>query len=612
MIWKKEHINEIAKVASIYLNDQIHHAELSVSQQIFDEEPRIGILGGGPKGFYALERLFAQIQTQQADEPVHVFWFNETVDFGSGPNYQVDQPDYLLINYCIGNIDCWNREETNLAIGKQLNLTEWIKTHKVIKADVKPTDYASRALVGMYLQDQLKALLETKPKAVTLHFVVGRATAIRYGERFKLKIDSQPYELEVDQLLVSTGHCYRNKSLLKNAKQQVEKLSTYFGSAYPIRKLDTIPAQESVGIIGLGLTFIDAALQLTEGRGGEFTDEGDYVPSGKEPLIYAFSRNNVPILPRGPIYGGNHYQLRGQTVNYFKQLANIRKQRKIDFEEEIYPVLKQEAQFAYYSTLLNTSDEETIKKYIHSLQVEQRFHLEKLLFPQHRTVGGKTNPVISYLKASIQEATLGELNSPLLAASAVWREATVWIGNIYAHGGLTGDSQAMLDRQLWGAFCRTSFGPPVENMKKIAAVAEAGIIRFTTERWTTMEHDETTEQFLLTNHHHQHTVKYLVDARIARSNLNHANAPLYASLLENDLIQPHSNEGYQPGGPALTKTGQTIDTLKKSSTPLFFYGTPTEGVLLDNDSLSRKRNDTGSSWAKYIVNNLVKTQKQYT
>ncbi|MFD2967831.1 FAD/NAD(P)-binding protein [Sphingobacterium bambusae] len=608
MIWKNEHICAAAKGAKKNLQDLIEQSNDVFQPSYTDEVTYLGIVGGGPKGFYALERLFAQVQAQTLQQPIVVYWFNESPDFGCGPNYQVDQPNYLLINYCVGNIDAWNREDCNTAVAEQLNLRQWIQKNKRIETEVAPTDYASRALVGCYLQDQLKALLASRPTSIGLRFVVSRVRDIAYQGLFEIMIDDKPGSIRVEHLLLATGHCYHNKSLLANIHAE-PKLDNYFDSAYPVQKLNAIPPDEPVGVIGLGLTFIDVVLQLTEGRGGQFNENGEYIASGTEPHIYACSRNNIPILPRGPIYGENRYQLREQTSRYLKGLAQTNQGRKIDFETEIYPLLRQEAQFAYYSTLLSSRDEDEVTKYMHTLDQAQIFHLEDLLFPQIAYAKDQNNAVLSFLEDAIAQAKLGELHSPILAASAVWREATPLIGEIYAHGGLTGKSQAMLEHNLWSAFCRTSFGPPVENMKKVVALAKAGIVHFANAPLKTITYDDAQQQFMINTQQSQLAVNYLIDARIARGKLQDANSALHNALLKNKLIQPFDNDGYQSGGPALHKSGQAITTPLTSDTPLFFYGTATEGTLLDNDSLSRKRNDTASPWAKSIIQQLLHKQK---
>lgn len=52
-----------------------------------------------------------KILSQMTDKPVEIHWFNETTHFSSGNNYRMDEPDYLLINNCIENINMWDRKD---------------------------------------------------------------------------------------------------------------------------------------------------------------------------------------------------------------------------------------------------------------------------------------------------------------------------------------------------------------------------------------------------------------------------------------------------------------------------------------------------------------------
>ncbi|NEE15286.1 adenylate cyclase, partial [Streptomyces sp. SID7499] len=57
--------------------------------------------------------------------------------------------------------------------------------------------------------------------------------------------------------------------------------------------LDALRPGEPVIVRGIGLAFIDLMVLLTEGRGGRHED-GVYLPSGREPVLYVGSRRGVP------------------------------------------------------------------------------------------------------------------------------------------------------------------------------------------------------------------------------------------------------------------------------------------------------------------------------
>lgn len=598
MIWKTIHIAEEARQGQNFIRRQIRRQMYLETEKdsFFD----IGIVGAGPKGLYALEELLNCIESEKSEDGWNVFWWNDTEDFGCGPNYQVDQPDYLLINYCIGHVDAWDRRRGNEK--SRLNLVDWIQKFKKVKEMVQPTDYASRALVGQYLQYVTMQVIASKPDNVRIHLIAKKVQNISLNSEKKLIVQTEANEVQIDNLLLATGHCYNNIPLfgLKNKSIPVN----YLTNAYPIEKLSQIQVGKSVGIIGWGLTFIDVALQLTEGRGGRFDEEQNYIPGGEEPVLYPFSRNQLPIMPRGPVYGQNTYTLYYLNEKWLAKMQTLQKQRKIDFSTEIFPWLEKELQFAYYSTLLQTLDVVEVENYIVSLSETERFTYRDLLFPKIPQKDNLQKSYEDYLEFLISEAEKGELKSPLMAAAAVWREASPFIAGIYQNGGFTGESQQYLDKGLFGAFCRTSYGPPIENMKKIKALIKAGIIQTCWETEVRIINDDLENRFVLQSKEFKQIVDYIVDARIARPNLSGNNADLYRNLWKNSLVEPFENEGYRPGCVKINAIGQVLHSEKEI--PLYLYGSNTEGFLLDNDSLSRSKNNLAKHWVNEVLHQLKK------
>lgn len=593
MIWKTIHIHHKAKNTQKEIQQLIRSSTGNYHLSFSDYT--VGIVGGGPKGLYALEELLRQIKKNGVNENFRVFWWNETMDFGSGPNYQTDQADFLLINYCIGHVDAWDRTDDNNE--NELNLVQWIVQNNSTNSKVQPTDYASRALVGYYLQSTLLQIIKTKPNNVEIIFIPERVENIKLTSNTYFKVKSIEQEFLIDNLLLATGHCYQNKPLVKC---HVDKLpSSYFGSAYPITKLNTIPARSKVGIIGWGLTFIDVALALTEGRGGSFDEEGNYTPSGKEPILLPFSRNQLPIMPRGPIFGQNTYQLNYINESWVESLQEKAKGQKIDFRTDILPTLELELRFAYYSTLLQSRDVSKVENYIRTLSEEELFSYEKLLYPSLPKASTVQEAYINYIDNLIEEAEKGELESPLMAAAAVWRQTSTYIATLYPFGGFTGTSQKYLDKELFGAYCRTSYGPPIENMKKINSLLKAGIIQTYWMDTIELDYADKEELFILKNTMYKEEVEFIIDARIARPDIQQNNASLYQNLYENQIIKPFDNEGYKPGTIAMDSSGKVNHP---NGIPLYFYGSNTEGVLLDNDSLSRKKNNLAPLWVNEILN----------
>lgn len=606
MIWTKQHIERSAGYTGgwiqKYLSD--HPPPLSGRKgQAF----RIGIIGGGPKGLFALHSLLHSIDQVDTTAEIEIYWINAASNFGSGPNFDPQLPDYLLINNCIGYVDAWDRSgiyESN-KVKERPNLVNWLEKESSAGVPVKPTDFASRALVGCYLQEAAIDVINAVPENVRLYLLVDKVLEIERGDGLELTLSSHEIKIELDSVLLTTGHCYSNGNLVTGA----DRLSAgwqknYLNDIWSADQLDQISGKDRVGIAGMGLTFIDVALHLTEGRGGEFTESGLYIPSGKEPTIYPFSRSGQPILPRSAAFGAEKYRLQYLTDGWLSEKLQILKHRKIDFFGEILPLLEKEVIAAFHSRLISVGDQSMRNEYKKKWNLSEGFGLRRLLFEIFGSQRPSHETVVEFLSFAIAEVEKGEAKSPLLAAMAVWREALPLIGQVYAHGGLTGSSQQKLDKELLGALNRTSFGPPVQNMKKIHALAKAGIIRFDMGKQVEVSVIQG-DKFSLSTKTSGQTVDYLIDARVARPQLNRDNSPLYRQLLKANLIKPYSNEGYLPGCVSLDQNGRTTVDAPDSPT-LYFYGSNTEGVLLDNDSLSRTRNNLGAKWAEMTINQFIK------
>src|SRR5258706_2437924 len=65
----------------------------------------VAIVGLGPKGMYWLERLLAEVDAHPLDHGLHIHLFNRSPHFGASPIYDPDQPDYILANISVGEID---------------------------------------------------------------------------------------------------------------------------------------------------------------------------------------------------------------------------------------------------------------------------------------------------------------------------------------------------------------------------------------------------------------------------------------------------------------------------------------------------------------------------
>jgi len=205
MVWKSIHLD---------LDQLIKPAiNIQTTIDIAEDGFAVGIVGAGPKGLYALERLCRQLVETGQQTPVNIYWFNESNNFGTGPNYQVDQDEYLLINYALGNIDVWDRRTEHSYIPDRPTFREWIQRYSAVAEHVSPYDFASRALVGRYLQDMLHKVCSSAPSYIQIHCIRGQVEMLDGQDDARISLHFGEQHLQLDSLIFCTGHCYDNSPI---------------------------------------------------------------------------------------------------------------------------------------------------------------------------------------------------------------------------------------------------------------------------------------------------------------------------------------------------------------------------------------------------------------
>ncbi|MHA7056080.1 FAD/NAD(P)-binding protein [Aquimarina sp. M1] len=595
----------------------------------------VGIIGLGPKGLYALERLLAQIKSRNIQIPIAIHIFNQNPFFGPGNVYRNDQAPYLIMNYANKNIDIWSRELPEPIVKETPDFTEWL-----VKKTGTPTEklidgFASRAMVGSYLMESFTRLCENAPLNVkiTTHVTTIQKIAKRDGRiRLHSTCKETHHPITFDTLMLTTGH------LSNGAHFDTKKLSeSYIEFIYPVsQKLSHIEADAKVAIRGFGLTGIDAILALTEGSGGRFESNTNgtlsYTASGKEPrAIFPFSRTGLPMVPRGTDSSDSN------PLRFFteKTVLEFRDKPYISFPEDILPLIKREVTFNYYKVIFKkyrrrlnfSSDYNTIDRQIaqfhNTFPSEKRFDWEAFInpFPSQKTLSHKD--IYGYVKLLIDEAEKGLDNSPIMAAAGTWRQISPVFNILYSYAGLDAASHHLFDTTYFGLFNRIAYGPPIINMKKIMALAEAGIVDFSFIRSPkiSMFTEDDFTRYKLSNGRKKIEVDYLINARVPRNETRNENS-LYANLLKEGLVCKYINTNnghYKPGCVAIDFKGRPLSKDGNIQKNITLYGTPTEGVTFDNDTLSRKRNNFASQWAhdiseqldKILKNSLLENEKQH-
>lgn len=254
---------------------------------------RVAIIGAGPKGLYAAERLAEHVSIGDAEASITLF---DPQPPGWGAGYAADQPNWLRLNVNAAIVDADGARAAAPSLGLP-DFAAWRRAN----GETEPLDaFPPRATVGRYFGECWTRLVDRVPARVRLGHVARRVERLApIGPGWL--IDDKSY----DEVLLCTGHADDWPGALRHRWAGPPALVP---QVYPVRQwltVSTVPADCTVVCRGAALTFIDAALSLTEGRGGRFDADG-YRRSGDEPgRILPVGRRGrfmqVKPAPDGPL-----------------------------------------------------------------------------------------------------------------------------------------------------------------------------------------------------------------------------------------------------------------------------------------------------------------------
>ncbi|MGH3829336.1 MAG: FAD/NAD(P)-binding protein [Pseudonocardiaceae bacterium] len=607
--------------------------------------PTVAIVGLGPKGLYGLERLVAEFGAQPLVTGLRVVAFNRSGHFGSSPVYDPEQPDYILLNISIGEIDLWDVDDPVAASGRGPDFRSWHQKELAPQTPLTGHEYLPRAVIGRYLHHGFQRVMSHLPPGIDVSCIVGEVTDIApHDTGYTLtyvNANGLINDLPVDKILLATGHSRVQLGTVERGYQRFatrHPQTSYIPFAYPVMtRMSEVPTGARIAMKGIGLTFIDAVLALTEGRGGRFerTPAGclSYHPSGHEPrAIIPFSRTGLPMAPKPHDLTSALRPLTFVTPGALASIQRRSPERKIDFERDVWPLFELEMEREYYRVAmgggLDWRDIEacggngaTMRGVIHSFlrsHPEQgHFDYWSVLDPAGErdiAAGPEFHSFVErYLEQEIARARRGLSRSATKAAVSIWREVRAALGPFIAFGGLTPESHRRLMERYYPLLIRVVFGPPIINIEKLLALHRSGILDFSAARNPRVLTDEPSGCFELYHESIPETAaraETLVDARYPKVDVLRDETPLYRNLCRRGMLRPFENRStvgpgsaYRPGAIDMTEdTRFVVDARDAPNEDIAVIGIPTEGNLLGN--LSVTRDDYAGMWAATVLRQL--------
>ncbi|MFE3551097.1 FAD/NAD(P)-binding protein [Streptomyces kronopolitis] len=585
------------------------------------DRPRsaLALVGAGPRGTSVLERLCASAAELAPGTAltVHVI---DPAPPGAGQVWRTAQPSELLMNTVASQITLFTDDSVECAgpISPGPSLYDWDG------CGVGPDDYPGRALYGRYLEWVFRRTVRTAPPGVTV--VTHRARAVRLTEApdgaQSLALDDGRTLDGLAAVVLAQGHLPTapDDEQRRLAEHAAAHGLDYLPPANPAdltAELAALAPGRPVLLRGLGLTFFDHMALLTTGRGGRFVRREDgtpvYLPSGREPRLYAGSRRGIPYHARGDNAKGAHGRhlpllLTPDVTAAFRKRADSGD--RPDFLAEVWPLVAKEVEAVYYEALLtghgaggervhrfrerflaaaHRGPEEAAALDAFGIAPAARWDWDRLARPHaERSFTDRAafrTWLLDHLRTDIAHARQNNVSGPVKAALDVLRDLRNELRRIVDHGGLAGTSRRdHLDRWYTPFNAFLSIGPPRRRIEEMTALIEAGVLDVIGPRMAVRPGtaDGGGPGFTARSPEvagSEVTAAALIEARLPEPDLRRTGDPLLARLLADGDCRPHTVDGYETGG--LDVSPSPFHLIGADGRPhprRFAVGVPTEGA----------------------------------
>ncbi|WP_431044666.1 FAD/NAD(P)-binding protein [Streptomyces sp. P1-3] len=601
------------------------------------EHHAIAVVGSGPRGTSVLERLCASAAELASGTrlTVHVV---DPAPPGSGQVWRTTQSDELLMNTVASQVTLFTDASVDCAgpVRPGPSLYEWAAGHGL---ELAPDDYPTRALYGRYLEWVFARVVRDAPHGVTVRTHAARAVRLEERESGEqlLTLDDGRRLAGVSAVVLAQGH-------LPAVPDEAEERFSGYAAAHGLRyyppanpadlDLSAIAPGEPVLLRGLGLNFFDHMALLTRGRGGAFTRDAHgtltYLPSGREPKLYAGSRRGIPYHARGDNAKGacgrhEPLLLTPEVIALFRKRAEAGDAP--DFLLDVWPLVAKETEAVYYEALLRRSErtgragddgrfrerflatehgsaEEAAVLDSFGIPAADRWSWEDLAHPYHdrefADAADFRRWLLGHLREDVAHARLGNVAGPVKAALDVLRDLRNELRQIVDHRGLRGASRrAHLDRWYTPLNAFLSIGPPRRRIEEMAALIEADVLQvlgpglevtcgeviYGKEPCDEASCDSAEDGGLGFRARSARVpgppvvATTLIEARLPEPDVRRTADELLAHLLRTGGARPHRVDGYETGGLDVTPSPyRVIDGQGRAHPRRFAVGVPTEGV----------------------------------
>ncbi|MEQ3553465.1 FAD/NAD(P)-binding protein [Pseudonocardia nematodicida] len=552
----------------------------------------IAVVGGGPRFLGVLDSLCANADVLPGDGRIEVHVF-DPFPIGGGRVWRRDQPSLLWMNVPAARVTVFADESCEISgrLRGGPTLAEWVDRNRHVLA-VDPEigaeaaaatgdTFVSRGLQSEYLAWAFRHIVDTAPERIGV--VVHRDTVVDIvddpsaGTPPQLVRTASGGSVRADRVVLAQGHLDdefdgRETAYLSFA---ADHDLVYMPPAYTADcDAERVPEGEHVIVSGLGLAFIDWMVLLGESRGGVFDHDDDgalrYRPSGREPVLHVGSRRGVPYHPKltHPLLADR------PPLPYFFDVAAVVERcpdpHTADFTGELWPMACKEIVYAHAHELFHAHPQRVAvgwPEFLAALSAleygdaafdaliersipdpRDRFSMSALIDPLAETdpagAGARTvGPQDTHRHVTgFVRRHLSRIDDPLCSVDSAVAAAFFSVYDVFGQllrARLLSPESIVKDIDGWlhGLFSHVTSGPPPERLAQLAAMADAGVVRFLGGGLrVTADADAGLFRARTTTSDRDITARCLIDARLPPADIGRTVDPLLRALGARDEV----------------------------------------------------------------------------
>ncbi len=534
---------------------------------------KIAIVGFGPRGLAALEKL--SVQVGLGDSPIEVDIFDPHSTPSAGPNFSPTEPDVCLLNLPIREVDL--PQSPNKGVPQ---FGQWVK-----KFEVNEEVFVPRSVLGTYFTERFQALMANLPDDLTVTLRPLRVErAVRHDDLWQLAAEGS-YFGPYDHVLLSLG---QPKTDLDDQadrwREHAKSQGLDFTAAYPGKSLIQSAsdwAGRAVAIRGLGLSSLDVIRMLTLGLGGQFVD-GRYVASGREPsVIVPFSLDGHAPAPKpasrdiDALFDPTEDETKSFETALRAAVAGQGDEGLAGIFEVLKPVVSR-----ILSETGAAEDDTAIDSWL-TMEVQQAGQQE-------------TRGTVEAIEGNLKEAEGACPPSVGFTVGQVWRKWQASLRAIFDGQETNADiakSLIAFDEGLK----RYSYGAPVDNLRQLLILIDAGLVTPFAAEDPNIEPSE--DGWMLEADRGAVTASVMIDSVLPPPVIGKVSEPVIQGLVEDGTLVPiYDGAGAHcmPDGGAINQNGRRVVGLS-------IVGRVTNGSTIADDSIHDCFGHVTERWARGVT-----------